>query len=342
MDDAAQTHDEETTSIGTGSGGERLRHPSETRYAWNYGSEATSVRELYGRAKAAQWNGATDLPWETDVDPEGPAFPDMIVPVYGSAIWDALSTREQRALKTEIAAWMISQFLHGEQGALLATSQLVDAVPGLDAKLYGATQVLDEARHVEVYARYLRDKMGMEYPVSRYLKRLLDQVLTDARWDMKFLGMQIMVEGLALAAFRFIHSSTEEPLLRKLTHAVMRDEARHVAFGVLALRDVYGTMDPRAFAEREDFVIEASRLMHDRFLAHDVWERVGLPVAECCEHTLRSPTMVAFRAMLFATIVPNVRRLGLLTPRVRAAMEELGVLAYEHDDPADVALDGAA
>jgi hypothetical protein len=259
------------------------------------------------------------------VDADGPAFPDEFVPIYGSDIWARMTPRERTKLKRDNTVWTLSQFLHGEQGALLATSQLVAAAPDYAAKLFGATQVVDEARHVEVYARYLRDKLEDSFPVSVALKSLLDQVVSDSRWDMKYLGMQIMVEGLAIAAFRVINMMTTEPLIRALTTAVLRDEARHVAFGVVALKDCYVTMAGAELREREDFVIEASRLMRERLLAHDLWLRNDLPLDACIEFAARAPLMTGFRATLFGTIVPNLRRLGLLTPRVRAALDELGV-----------------
>jgi hypothetical protein len=317
---------EEPTSV------DRLRHAFETCYAWQYEPQIETLRDLYAKAKHLQWNGA-DLAWNTDVDPDGPGFPDEVVPIFGSDVWQRMTPAERTRTKRENTAWTLSQFLHGEQGALLATSQLVSAVPIVDAKFFGSTQVMDEARHVEVYERYLREKMQISYPVSKELKSLLDVILTDSRWDMKYLGMQIMVEGLALAAFRLIHTVCTEPLIRDITRGVIRDEARHVAFGILSLKDVYPNMAPRELREREDFVIEASRLMRDRFLAQDVWVRLGLPVAECMEYTLHSPIMIQFRAMLFSTIVPNLKPLGLLTPRVREAMAELGVLHLEDADP---------
>ena len=312
---------------------ETLRTTMTTAYTWNYTSEARSLRDLYTKAKANQWDGTRDLPWETNVDAEGPGFPDFIVPIYGSELWERLTDVERRRLKTEMIAWMLSQFLHGEQGALLATSQLVAATPGIDAKLYAATQVMDEARHVEVYERYLHTKMNLSWPITPTLKSLLDTILTDARWDMKYLGMQVMVEGLALASFGVLREVTDEPLLRALTASVMRDEARHVAFGVLSLRDVYREMSPSELRDREDFVVDASRLMRDRFLAPEVWAKMGMPVEECCAYALACPIMQQFRCMLFSKIVPNLKRLGLLTARVRPALEELGVLEFEHADP---------
>jgi hypothetical protein len=225
---------------------------------------------------------------------------------------------------------MFSNFLHGEQGALLATAQIVELAPTADAKLYAAAQVFDEARHVEAYDRYLREKIEIVYPVNPHLRELLDILLSDPRWDFKFLGMQIMVEGLALGAFGMIHQMTAEPLIKQITQYIMQDEARHVAFGILSLKDTYVDMSERELRDREDFVIMSSKLMHDRLLGEEVWERMGLPVAECREATIRSEPMQVFRRLCFSKIVPNVKRLGLLTPYVRKAFEELGILEYEN------------
>ena len=304
-------------------------------YVWNYGTTREDVRALYEKAKREQWNGALELPWQIEVDPERENVPDMMHPIYGSHIWTRLTEREIRRLRHEGFAWMLSQFLHGEQGALLATAQLALAVPSADAKFYASTQVVDEARHVEVYQRYLSGKLGLEYPINLHLKQLLDQILTDSRWDMKYLGMQILVEGLALAAFKYIHLFSDEPLIKALTHNVMRDEARHVAFGVLSLRDYYGHgMNEKEKRERQEFTYEACLLMRDRFLAREVWERVGLPVDECANLALVSPSMQEFRKMLFSRIVPNIKRLGLLDDWLSEKFFELGILRFQ-DEPAD-------
>jgi hypothetical protein len=309
---------------------ETLRTEMDLAYTWHYASELSSLRELYAKAKKLQWDGAHELPWDTEVDLEGPGFPDVAVPLWGSAIWERMTERERRRTKVETMAWTLSQFLHGEQGALLATSQIATAVRTMDARLYAATQVMDEARHVEVFERYLREKTPRLWPITPPLKALFDQLLTDDRWDMKYLGMQVMVEGLALASFHVLRETTDEPLLQALTAGVIRDEARHVAFGVLSLQNVYGDMPATELRDREDFVVESSRLMCDRFLAPEVWAELGLPVDACCAHVFSSPIMREFRCMLFSRIVPNLARLGLLTERVRHALDELGVLQFEH------------
>ena len=207
-------------------------------------------------------------------------------------------------------SWQLSQFLHGEQGALITASQLVGAVPWADAKYYAASQTMDEARHVEVFSRYVREKLEWEWPINPNLKRLLDIILMDSRWDLKYLGMQILVEGLAMAAFANLHQLAEEPLVKELIHYVMRDEARHVAFGVLSLKGYYQEMPANELADREDFVIEACLLMRDRLVGEEIAEAIGFDPVEVRDIILDSPIMQMFRQALFARVVPNIKRLG--------------------------------
>ena len=302
-------------------------------YTWNYDTVRQDLRNLYEKAKREQWNATEQLAWNTSVDPEAELVPDFQIPVYGTHIWEKLTDGDIRKLRREALSWTLSQFMHGEQGALLATAQIVNATPLIESKFYAASQVMDEARHVEVYSRYLREKLSGAYPINRHLRSLLDQILTDSRWDMKYLGMQIMVEGLAMAAFGYMHKMCNEPLLTDLTHYVMRDESRHVAFGVLSLNDYFGQLSAAERREREEFLYEGCRLMRDRLLMEDVWEVMGWPVDEVREIVLHSPQMQEFRKMLFSKIVPNVKRLGLLSPYVRERFAELGILQFENEEP---------
>ena len=305
----------------------------DTNYAWNYGSVKEGLRDLYEKAKREQWNGTQQLAWDTAVDPESEIIPAAFNPLQDYGPFKRLNQKEVAHFRHATISWQLSQFLHGEQGALITASQLVGAVPWAEAKFYAASQTMDEARHVEVFSRYLRKKLEWEWPINPNLKRLLDIILTDSRWDLKYLGMQILVEGLAMAAFANMHQLAEEPLMKELIHYVMRDEARHVAFGVLSLRGYYQQMPANELAEREDFVIEACLLMRDRLVGEEVAEAIGFDPSEVREIILESPIMQMFRQALFARVVPNIKRLGLLTPRVRRAFEEMGVIQFEDADP---------
>jgi hypothetical protein len=315
-------------------GTEQLATAGAATYTWDYSAQRIDLRALYEKSKDLMWNARTYLDWDTVVDPEAENTPDMFNPLFGTSIWSKLDPKKDiPALRRHIASYTLSNFLHGEQGALLATSQIVVAAPTPDAKFYAAAQVFDEARHVEAYDRYLREKIELIYPVSPHLKKLLDVILTDGRWDFKYLGMQVLLEGVALGAFGVIQQTSNEPLIKSITQAIMQDEARHVAFGVMALKGAYEDMAANELRDREDFVVTASRLLRDRFLLQEVWERVGLPQKECEEAASQSEGMRLFRKLLFSKIVPNVKRLGLLTPYVRKGFEELGVIEYETWEP---------
>jgi hypothetical protein len=309
---------------------ETLETILDVTYTWGYQDTRAKVRDLYNKAKRGQWIPEDVLPWHLSPDLEASVGPEHLMPLFGSDIWHRMTAKERVNLNLETSSWTLSQFLHGEQGALLATAQLVDSVTDLDSKLYGATQVVDEARHVDVYNRYLHEKIGFSYAINPHLKTLLDMILKDSRWDMKFLGMQIMVEGLALAAFGMIRMNTPDPLLRDLTAYVMGDEARHVAFGVLSLRDYYREQPESVKREREDFVYEAARLMRDRFLFQEVWDKLGLPVAECMNIALHNQGQIMFRQLLFAKIVPAIKKMDLLSDRQRVRFAELGILQFEN------------
>ena len=311
---------------------EKVAESSETIFNWDYQVHKDQLMNLYEKSKRLQWNASTDIDWSIDVDPE--RFPDFLPPESFNAMLHPprkLTIREIKEMRVHQLGWMLSQFMHGEQGALLATAQIVNTVPWTEAKFYAAAQVADEARHVEVYRRYLTEKLELSYPVNPHLHTLLTEIIREPRWDMTYLGMQIMVEGLALAAFGMMNfTNPQERLIQDITGYVMRDEARHVAFGVLSLEEIYPQMTEKELREREDFVIEAAFLMRDRLLMHEVWERLGWDVDLWVAWSLETPFMIAFRQLLFSKIVPNLKRLKLLTPRVREAFAKLGVLHFEN------------
>jgi hypothetical protein len=299
-------------------------------FNWAYKTRHEELMHLYEKGKQLQWNATTDIDWSVDVDPERIRVEDVAAIDAILHHPEKIDNATRSRMNHHFNAWMLSQFMHGEQGALLATAAIVNTVPWLEAKFYAANQVADEARHVEVYRRYLTEKLGLSYPVNPHLRTLLNQIIGESRWDMIYLGMQIMVEGLALAAFGLMRfTSADEPLIQQITGYVMRDEARHVAFGVLSLQDLYKQMSPTELKEREQLVIEATVLMRDRLLMEEVWERIGLDPKVWVPWSLTTPFMVGFRQILFSKIVPNLKRLGLLTPRVRATFAELNILDFE-------------
>ena len=304
------------------------------QFNWEYDNGRDKLLSLYEKGKNKQWNTNERIDWSIEIDLDDTSgMPDEYVPLFGSPLWDKLDRAGKNQVRHHYGAWLNSQFLHGEQGALICAARIVETVPDIDAKWYGATQVMDEARHVETYSKYLHEKLNLAYPINPHLKELLNQTLTDSRWDMTYLGMQIMIEGVALAAFSMIRDFTGEPLSKAINAYVMQDEARHVAFGLLALKDAYADMTSAEKAEREEFVVEASYLLRDRFLAREVWENLGFDADECVAYVNNHQMLGEFRKALFSRVVPNVKKIGLWGPKVQEAFVDMGVIMFQDMDP---------
>ncbi|MEN8650929.1 ferritin-like domain-containing protein [Streptomyces sp. 21So2-11] len=296
------------------------------RFSWEYDEGRARLLALYQKGKDKQWDGATRIDWGIEVDPYDPlGTPDEALSLYGSRHWAKMTERDKGDLRRHYASWQFSQFLHGEQGAMVCAARIVESVPDLDAKLYSATQTMDEARHAEIYSRFLHEKVGMLYPINDNLQSLLGDTLRDSRWDMPYLGMQVLIEGLALAAFGMIRDTTDKPLPKQILAYIMQDEARHVAFGRMALRDYYKQLSDAELKEREEFVIEGCYLMRDRLRGIEVLENFGIPKKEAEELSEQSEFLHLFRKLLFSRIVPCVKDIGLWGERLQKAYLDMGV-----------------
>jgi hypothetical protein len=298
-----------------------------SRFTWEYDDGRERLLALYQKGKDKQWDAVKRIDWDLEVDPfDVLGLPDSSMAIYGTPYWDKLGPANRAELRRHSASWQFSQFLHGEQGAMVCAARIVESVPDLDAKFYAATQTMDEARHAELYARFLHEKIGLVYPINGELQALLNDTLRDSRWDMPYLGMQVLIEGLALAAFGVLRDFTTKPLPRQILAYVMQDEARHVAFGRMALRDYYRELTEAELREREDFVIEGCHLMRNRIRGDEIWTNFGLPAAEIRELTEESEYSRTFRSLLFSRLVPCVRDIGLWSERLQQAYADMGVL----------------
>jgi hypothetical protein len=317
-------------------------------FVWNYDRSRDQLVTLYNKAMASQWNSVTELDWSTEVDPEALVDPEGPLlrlaraarEVDGSPIanW---GERELMALGVESLKAQLSQFMHGEQGAMMTAAKIVETVPWIDARYYAATQTMDEARHTEVFAKYLHTKVGEAYPMSPFLDEQITTLLEDSRWDIAYLGMQIVIESLALAAFGSMLRTTEEPLLRKLLRYVMSDEARHVAFGVLSLSEYYQGLSEAELKDRQEFLIENTLRNRSRSTTPEIWERLGVSAEAVVPCIIEAAGKVkvnpaaGFQRAFFSKLVPNVRKLGLLDANdgyLRRAWEEAGLLEFEFAD----------
>jgi hypothetical protein len=320
---------ETQTTIDTTTSSWGLPAAGQTIFDFQYTSGRDQLLRLYDKGTRRQWVASDRIDWSVDVDWENPlGVPDESIMLFGTSYWERMNARARGEVRRHQVSWQFSQFLHGEQGALMCASKIVNTVPSIDSKFYAATQVIDEARHVEVFGRYLYEKLDLVYPLNGNLQSLLDDALTDSRWDMTYLAMQVLIEGLALAAFALIRNNATDPLAKSINAYVMQDEARHVMFGRLALRDYYPELTDAERDEREEFCVDACYRMRDRFLGEEVWARLGLPVDDVVDIVRHAELQQMFRGFLFTRIVPVLRDIGLWGPRIRAAFEDMGVLAF--------------
>jgi len=305
-------------------------------YNWNYEPEVDALRTLYANALDRQWIAVRDLPWDRGVDRDAFArsFSLAGFPLQQTEFWKTLDADLRWEISRRTAAFMLSNFLHGEQGALMVASQLVSAVPDMDGKFYAATQTLDEARHVEVFSAYIR-RLDDVYPIAKSLKQLLDRTLGAESWMHKLVGMQVVVEGLALYVFRDMRNATEDPLLKDLLTYVSRDEARHTGFGIKYLSRVVGELACVQRSELEDFAFEAARALADsrqgptlRQGVLQIWQEAGLDIQDVL------PRLAAERDRIEAArgegggplrgfVIPTLRAIGLFSDRIEGHFREM-------------------
>lgn len=231
--------------------------------SWNfdYQDRIGKLDDLYTRAKDNQWR-AEDLKWDTPIDPSSPIIAPEHSQYMRMPFFQRLSTEQQETFSAHSTAQLLSQFLHGEQGALLTAGTVTHGVPDVKAKFYAATQTVDEARHVEVYDLYV-NKIAIHYPITPWLKHLIDATLGSGNFCKVMIGMNMIIEGLALGAFNNMYRQTDEPLLKSITLNVMRDESRHVSFGHIYLAPTIREMHRDDVEDLAQFAFDAVKILVD-------------------------------------------------------------------------------
>ncbi len=295
---------------------------------WDYDRVNEKMLRLYVQGKQRQWDADGVLDWEREPDPANPTgIPDQFVSIAGSALWDRLPPEERALARRHAAGWLYSQFLHSEQFALVGVGRVCAAASDLESKMFAATQLMDEARHVEAFNRYIKTKIMLRYPYAPALRSLLEQVISEARWDFGVLAGHVMVENMALVTHAQHRERMGDPLARALSAYVARDEARHVAFGRLLLRQYYPQLTQRELREREAFVLEGCWALKSRYVDDDVWITLGFG-EQAIAAARRSPVSREFRRRLFMRLVPGLKEVGLFGPRIQEGLAKLGVLGF--------------
>jgi hypothetical protein len=307
-----------------------------TTFALEYGVSEADMRRLYENAKRDQWNASKDIPWSDPPSPDGRVIADELVDIYGSPLWEGLPEAERVDLNRRIAAWRLSVLMHGEQGAMLACSQMVDIVQGADAKFFQATQVMDEARHNEVLNRYLTDRLGgLTYPIPVNVHDIFDSILSESRWYLKTIALQLVAETFAVSLFKMMTESARDPVLGTVCRRILQDESRHMGFGMLSLPRVVREASETERRELEDYTCFALEKTLTGFFPLEAYQDAGFSPAQIAEvKRYRRETAAAndyapfrkyFKRDMHGSMVANLARLGLLTDRVRPRLEKLGV-----------------
>ena len=312
---------------------EIFQTPLTGSYNWDYTVQDNRIKKLYELGKELNWNVETDIDWT----PEFKGMTDEEFEFENSQwerhpVYKTWNTEKRKDFFRDLSAWSLSQFLHGEQGALLVASQLASCAPTFNAKLYAASQTFDEARHVEAFNKYLQTRMKKSWPIGRALKGLLDKILTDPRWDLKFIGMQVVIEGLALAAFQTSKESSSDEVYKNMIELIIRDEARHVTFGINYLTDFVKTLSEEEQIDRAKFALEACTVSRNRLRPYDVWEAYGMDIEETEEYQRKEIFQAQFQDILFSRIMPNLKRIGLLREELVPEYEKMGVMGYANGD----------
>lgn len=312
---------------------EIFKTPLTGSYNWDYTVQDNRIKKLYELGKRLNWNVEVDVDWSPPFKPMTPEFFEFQDNQWKNHPQYKLLTKEQREeFHEDMNSWAVSQFLHGEQGALLVASQLASCAPTYNAKLYAASQTFDEARHVEAFNKYLQTRLKRSWPIGASLKGLLDKILTDPRWDLKFIGMQVVIEGLALAAFQASRETSNDPVYKQMIEYIIRDEARHVTFGINYLKDFVQTLSEEEQMDRANFALEACTVSRNRLKAYDVWEKYGLDFDTTLSYEKENVFNTQFQDILFTRIMPNLKKIGLLREELVPEYEKLGVMGYADGD----------
>ncbi len=311
--------------------------PLDLHWTWEYASEVEELRNLYERGKKGQWNAETDIDWSQPFPRDKWFMPRenaLLMPTLLTQMGVDEETCREAAF--DEFAHLLSQLLHGEQAAMQLCGQLTNACPTMDAKFYAGSQVIDEVRHVEVLSKFLHRKMGTLHPISPTLKLLLDKLLEAPTWKMKTLGMQTLFEGMAVGIFDEIAKATDNPLLKDIIRRVQIDESRHAAFGILSMRQVVRDSSPEELDEMEDFaysILEALNANQQLDMLRLLGPKYGLDPDSVAQVVLSMPEWPAINSEIYMhTVVPNLKRLGLITERTEDAYRRVGIVYGERFD----------
>jgi len=306
--------------------------PLQLHWTWDYGSQVAEIRALYEKGKVNQWNAELDIDWQMPVSKDEWTLTPEASILASICKLMGKDEKTQKAAAFDELCFILSQLLHGEQAALQLCGQLTNACTHMDEKWYAASQVTDEARHIEVIAKFLQRKMGTIHPVGATLKVLLDRLLEADTVAMKTLGMQTLFEGMAVGIMNLMRQESKNELLSEMLRRVEQDEARHAAFGVLSMRRVVKEASKQQMDEMEDFafgILEALNANQQLDMLHLLGPSYGIDPENVTKMFLGLPNFADLNSLPYMhTVIPNLLRLGLITDRTEAGWRKCGMLLH--------------
>ncbi len=304
--------------------------PMQLHWTWNYGSEVAELRRLYEKGKVNQWNAELDLDWDTPVSKDEFLMPPETTVMGNLLKMMGKDEATQKAAVFDEINYVLSQLLHGEQAALQLCGQLTNVCDKMDEKWYAASQVIDEARHIEAFSKFMQRKLGAIYPIGPTLKILLEMLLEADTAQKKTLGMQTLFEGMAVGIMDLMRRECLNPLMKRMIHRVEQDESRHAAFGVLMMRRVVREAEPEQMEEMEDWafnILETLNANQQMDMLRLLGPKYGIDPELTVKLITAMPNFSEFNSLAYMhTVVPNLKNLGLLTERTRDQWLKLGMM----------------
>ncbi len=267
-----------------------------------------------------------DQPWDMDTQPL--VSEDIIIALQTDYVSDHLKDPALRArFINQTLRRHFSSILHGEQGALNLSASLCHVLYDQGAQEYAANQTREEARHVTAFAKYIKARWGRPVGCSQVLESLLVEIISAPEVYKKIIGMQMLVEGLAMGAFATFYQKLNDPLGRKLMQLVMTDEAFHHKFGKIWADRTVPKLSAEEHAVVEDWAAHCFQSVLFNLVSpheqRDLYAEFGLDPDVVLAEIQKLATDEARRedmkqaTNIFRVLIKTLLNAGIITDRTR-------------------------
>ena len=296
-----------------------------TTFSWEYNDHRKELLTLYEKAKIGQWDAQTRIDWTIPTDPTNPmGIDETIIPLYGTELWGKLGKKTQDGIIYDYNAYLIGAFLHGEQGAMISAAKIIESAPDHDAKWLATTQAIDESRHIEAFGKFAH-RIDMVRPVQRSLMKMYEVAFKSDKWDLVMLNSHVVAEGWGLGSMQLMRDNATNPLAKSMLAYIMQDEARHIAFGRYVLKDHFSKLTAQELIDREDYLIACVMWLYARLDFTEILDH-HLDMKDVGRQIKDNVGYHKVKKHMMSRIVPIIRDIGLLTPRIQKTFVKLGIL----------------